>query len=142
MIQLHLTFFEHPVEGTRSPLSLVRWSLCLISTVWLAFAQPGMSHYWLIEPAVHAQIDAELYDQLPDGETLPGHIPHPPHEHPSHPGNFVAGLTLANPFDATFYRALLSPAERLALLGQRLEMEVIAQTIVLAPPDQPPRPSR
>ncbi|HTP11049.1 MAG TPA: hypothetical protein VMP08_22500 [Anaerolineae bacterium] len=76
---------------------------------------------------------------MPDGATLPGHAHHPPHEHPSSPGIIVSGLTLANPFDAAFYRTLLAPAERLALPGQRLEMEVIAEAIALAPPDQPPR---
>jgi hypothetical protein len=115
---------------------------CLIIVGWLAFAQPGMSHYWLIDPAVHAQIDAELYGQQPDGETLPGHAHQPPHEHPIHQGVGVSDLTLANPFDAAFYRALLSPAQRLALFDQHIELAAIAKLITIEPPDQPPRPTQ
>ena len=40
---------------------------------------------------------------------------------------------------AAYYRALLSPAERLALVGQSSELAAIVQRIALAPPDQPPR---
>ena len=64
---------------------------------------------------------------------------HPPHEHPISPGLCVSGITLTNPFDAVFYRMLLSPAQHLALLGQRVEAGVFAQSITLEPPDQPPR---
>ncbi len=112
---------------------------CFIAAVWLAFVQPGMSYFGLIDPATHAQIDAQLYGQRPDGATLPGHDYHPPHEHPTSPGITVSGLPLVNPFGAAFYHTLLSAAERLALQGQRLQTEVIAQVIALAPPDQPPR---
>jgi hypothetical protein len=117
-----------------------RIATCLIVAAWLAFAQPGMSYYWLIDYEVHAQIDAELYGQRPDGETLPGHEHHLPHDHPIMPGISIPDLTLANPFDASFYELLLSPAQRLALFGQRVELDVIVQSIAIAPPDQPPRP--
>ncbi len=108
---------------------------------WLMFAQPGMSHYGLIDPGVHAQIDAELYGQTPHGETLPGHAHQPPHDHPVTLGSSVPSLTLVNPFDAAFYCALLSPAQRLALLGQRVELDAIAQPVTIKPSDQPPRPA-
>jgi hypothetical protein len=112
---------------------------CLIVVGWLAYAQPGTSHYWLIDPAVHAQVDAELYGQLPDGETLPGRTPEPPHEHSINQGVGVSGLTLTNPFDAVFYRTLLSPAQQLALSGCPLETGVFVSSVTLTPPDQPPR---
>ena len=131
--------FKRAGRTIRSRWRSARFSGCLIVAVWLAFVQPGVSYYWWIDPAIHVQIDAELYGQRPDGETLPGHEHHPPHEHPANPGITVSDLTLANPFGAAFYRTLLSPAERLALVGQRSELAVIAQQIALAPPDQPPR---
>ncbi len=141
MIQSHMIFFEHPARAIGSLLRPTRSISCLIVVVWLAFMQPGMSYYGLIDPAAHAQIDAELYGQRPDGETLPGHEPHPPHEHPINPGISVPTVTLANPFDAAFYRTLLFPAQRLALSSHRLELDVIAQAITLELPDQPPRPA-
>jgi hypothetical protein len=139
MIQLHMMSFERAARAIHSFRRPAELGIGLIVAAWLVFAQPGMSYYGLIDPKVHAQIDAELYGQRPDGETLPGHEQHPPHEHPITPGNSVPALTLVNPFDAAFYSALLSPAQRLALLGQRVEMIVIAQAIVIEPPDQPPR---
>ncbi len=134
-----MNFFPRFRRAIRSLWPSARLGGCLIAAVWLAFVQPGMSYFGLIDPAVHAQIDAELYGQRPDGETLPGQDYHLPHEHSTSPGITVSGLTLINPFDTAFYRALLSPAERLALQEQRLLTEVIAQAIALAPPDQPPR---
>ncbi len=56
-------------------------------------------------------------------------------------GTTVSELTLVNPFGAAFYGALLSPAQRLALLDRRVELAVIPQAITLTPPDQPPRPA-
>lgn len=141
MAQLHTTFFKHFVGAIRSRLSSARLDGCLIIALWLAFVQPGMSGYWLIDPGVHARIDAELYGQLPDGETLPGHEPQLPHEHSIILGTTVSGLTLVNPFGAAFYCVLLSPAQRLALLDRRAELAVIPQSITLTPPDQPPRPA-
>ena len=106
--------FEYAARAIRLVQCQARLFTCLIVISWLAFAQPGMSYSWLIDPDVHAQIDAELYGQRPDGETLPGHEPHPPHEHPVMLGLTVPGLTLANPFGEAFYSALMSPAQRLA----------------------------
>jgi hypothetical protein len=131
--------FERTARTIHSSLHLARFSLCLIVAAWLAYAQPGTSLYGLIDPEVHAQIDAEQYGQTIHGETLPGHEYHLPHDHPITPGISIPGLTLANPFDAFFYEALLSPAQRLALFGQRVELDVIAQSIAIEPPDQPPR---
>ncbi len=141
VIRLHIAFFEHSVRAIRSQLSSAKLNGCLIVAVWLALVQPGMSGYWLIDPAVHARIDAELYGQLPDGETLPGHEPQLPHEHSIILGTAVSGLTLVNPFGAAFYCALLTPAQRLARLDRRAEPFVIPQSITLTPPDQPPRPA-
>ena len=118
--------FEHAARAIRLLQSQARLVSCLIVISWLAFAQPGMSYSWLVDPDVHARIDAE---------------PHPPHEHPVILGLTVPGLTLANPFGEAFYGVLLSPAQRLALLDRRIEMAVIAQSITPEPPDQPPRPA-
>lgn len=116
-----------------------KFLVCLMVVSWLVYAQPGTSSYWLIDPVVHAQIDAQLYGQLPDGESLPGRVAQPPHQHPVNQGVGVSGLTFAQPFDAAFYRTLLSPAQRLALLARPIEMGVFAQSIALEPPKQPPR---
>ena len=131
--------FEFAARAIHSFLRPARFSICLIVAAWLAYAQPGTSTYWLIDPDVHAQIDAEQYGQTTHGETLPGHDHHPPHEHPVTLGISIPGLTLTNPFDAAYYRSLLAPALRPALRGQRVELAVIAKAIALAPPDQPPR---
>ena len=131
--------FERSARTLQWSACQARVLLCLIVASWLAFAQPGTSYFALIDPIIHAQIDAERYGQQPDGETLPGHEPRPPHEHPAVPGITVPGLTLVNPFGSAFYTALLSPAQRLALLDRRVEMAVITQSITLEPPDQPPR---
>jgi len=130
---------ERAARATHSFLRPARFSICLIVAAWLAYAQPGTSPYWLIDPEVHAQIDAERYGQSTHGETLPGHEHHLPHDHPTALGISIPGLALANPFDASFYQALLSPAQRLALFGQRVELAVIVQSIAIVPPDQPPR---
>jgi hypothetical protein len=134
--------FEHATRAIRLLLFAARFSGYLIVAAWLAFVQPGMSYYWLIDAEVHAKVDAELHGQRPDGETLPGHQPHPPHEHPVSLGMSVSGSTLANPFDAAFYRTLLSPAQQPAMFGQRVEAGVYGQSITLEPPDHPPRPTK
>jgi hypothetical protein len=134
-----MILFEHAARAICSILLPATFSVRLIVVAWLMFAQPGMSVYWLIDPEVHAQIDAEVYGQTTHGATLPGHEHHPPHEHPVTPGISLPGLTLVNPFDASFYQALLSPAQRLALFGHRVELAVIGQSIAIEPPDQPPR---
>jgi hypothetical protein len=133
--------FKHAARAIRLLRCQARIVTCLIVVGWLAFAQPGMSYYGLIDPGVHARIDAELYGQQPDGETLPGHEPQLPHEHSIILGTAVSELTLVNPFGAAFYCALLSPAQRLALLDRRVELALIPQSIMLTPLDQPPRPA-
>ena len=134
-----MTYFVRLGRTVQSFLHPPRWVWCLLLSGWLMWLQPGMSYYWLIDPALHAQIDAELYDQLPDGETLPGHAPHAPHEHPITLGTPVPDLKLTNPFDAAFYRALLSPGQRPAWLDRRVELAVIDRSITIEPPEQPPR---
>jgi len=120
-------------------LSPVRLMVCLFVCGWLALMQPGMSIYSVMAPEIHAEVDEELYGQTIDGHTLPGHEHQAPHDHPVNPGTPVPGTTYINPFDAAFYRSLLSPALRLALCGQRLDVDVIAQSISIEPPEQPPR---
>jgi hypothetical protein len=120
-------------------LSPVRLAICLLVCGWLALIQPGMSIYSVLAPEIHAEVDEELYGQTIDGHTLPGHEHQAPHDHPVNPGTPVPGTTYINPFDAAFYRSLLSPALRPALHDQRLDVDVIAQSISIEPPEQPPR---
>ena len=121
MIQVHHIVFGRAIQAIGSRLYSARFSGCLIVAVWLAFVQPGMSYYWLIDSEFMPRSMPEIYGQLPDGETLPVTGKIPPREHPISPGLCVSGITLTNPFDAVFYRVLLSPSQRLALLGQRVE---------------------
>ncbi len=131
----------HAPRAIRAYLSLVRPVVCALVAGWLMLMQPGMSLYAFIAPDVHAEIDAALYGQTPDGHALPGHEPHTPHDHPAHQGTPVPGAITLNPFDAAFYHVLLSPAQRPALRGQRVDAVVIAYTLAIEPPDQPPRQS-
>jgi hypothetical protein len=130
---------HHAPRAIRAYLSLVRPVICALVCSWLMLMQPGMSAYWLINPDVHARIDEAAYGQAPDGETLPGHEQHAPHDHPTGMGTTVPELTLLNPFDTAFYDTLLAPARRPAVRGQHLDADVIAHSITVAPPDQPPR---
>jgi hypothetical protein len=135
----------HFDRARRAPRSFRRLAgplVCSIVCSWLALVQPGMSYYWLIDPDVHARIDEKLYGQMPNGETLPGHEHHLPHDHPTGLGTTVPELTLTNPFDATFYHHLFSAAQRQALRSKRVEIDVIARSIAIEPPEQPPRTSR
>jgi hypothetical protein len=118
---------------------LARSFVCLIVCGWLAFVQPGLSYYWLIDPHVHAEIDAERYDQLPDGRMLPGHPYHSPHEHPS-----SGGLPIPYPVtlddDALAYsRAIFWEANRPSLQNSYAEAAVITRAVFLDPPEHPPR---
>lgn len=112
--------------------------LSLLIGAWLIVVQPGMSYYWLINPCLHAEIDADVYGQSPTGETLPGHSPHAPHDHSPNVGGTLPDFTVTNPFDETFYASLLSAAQQPALQRQ-FEIAVIARSITIEPPDQPPR---
>ena len=131
--------FERARRAIRSFPHPARPIIGLIVCSWLALMQPGMSVFWLLNPDVHARIDEALYGQAPHGETLPGHEQHAPHGHPVGMGLSVPELTLTNPFDATFYHALLAPTQRPALRSPRVEADVIAKSIALEPPEQPPR---
>jgi hypothetical protein len=122
-------------------LHFYRSLLACIVSAWLMFAQPGMSSYWLIDPAVHAAIDAELYGQTIDGHPLPGHEGdhHPPHDHPSSSGLPTPELSLHSVFDDAFHMIVFAPAGEPALDSERHEAAVIAESIVLVPLEPPPR---
>jgi hypothetical protein len=139
MIQLNMLLFKRATRAIQPLQRQAGLITCLIVIAWLALVQPGMSYFWLIDPALHAEIDKELYGQLPDGETLPGHEHHPAHEHPTSEGTTVPELTFANPFDAAYYQSLLAAAQRPALRGELVEMNMIARSLAIEPPDQPPR---
>ena len=89
--QFKMLHFQNTMRAKRSHQQRAWLITYLIVSVWLALVQPGMSYFWLIDPALHAEIDKELYGQLPDGETLPGHEHHAPHEHPASEGTTVSG---------------------------------------------------
>ncbi len=125
--------YRQPVCG------LARLFVCLIVCGWLALAQPGLSHYWLIDPRVHAEVDAERYDQLPDGRMLPGHPYQPPHEHPGSSGLPATDpVTLAADASACF-RAFFWEANRPSLQNSYAEAAAIPQVVFLDPPEHPPR---
>ena len=132
--------YTKQMQQYRQPVcGLARSFVCLIVCGWLALVQPGLSYYWLIDPHVHAEIDAERYDQLPDGRMLPGHPYHPPHEHPS-----SDGLSTTHPaaFDddvSACSFAICWEANRPALQGRHAEAAVIARAVFLDPPEHPPR---
>lgn len=132
-----MKFNPHPRSALpRSGLSV---ALSLIVSGWLMLVQPGLSHYWLIDPHIHAEIDEALYGQTPDGETLPGHESHAPHQHPVNLGIIVSAPLLIDPFGAEFYRAVFAPATSPALCRRCLGVLIVAKSISLAPPEQPPR---
>lgn len=130
---------HHARLVTQRIMSPIKAAIYLFVCGWLMLMQPGMSLYSVISPELHAEIDEELYGQTIDGHTLPGHAEHAPHDHPVNQASAVPGGTHINPFDAAFYYSLLAPALRPALRGQRLESDVIVQSISIEPPEQPPR---
>ena len=104
----------------------------------LMLVQPGVSSTWLLDARRHAEIDADLYGQTPDGQTLPGHAEHPPHQHPaddSLPNSDVIPLQ----HFAVAYAAIFSEANRPSLQDCQSEATVITATVFLKPPDHPPR---
>jgi hypothetical protein len=115
--------------------------ISLLIAVWLMVVQPGMSYYSLINPDVHAEIDAVLYGQSPSGETLPGHQRQSPHQHPMGLGMSIPNLTLVNPFDAAIYDELAAAASRPAVFDHLNEVRLSVRSIVIEPPLQPPRTS-
>jgi hypothetical protein len=122
-------------------LDLVRTVIACLVSSWLMFAQPGVSPYALIDPAVHAAIDAEVYGQTIDGQPLPGHEGnhHSPHEHPGSSSLPTPNLSLHNVFDDALYFNVFAPANQPALGSERSEAAVIAESIALIPLDPPPR---
>jgi hypothetical protein len=122
-------------------LNFCRIVLACVLSSWLMFTQPGMSSFWLIDPAVPAAIDAELYGQTIDGRPLPGHEGdhYPPHDHPSSSGLPAPEFSLHSVFDDAFHTIVLAPADEPALNGERHEAAVIADAITLIPLDPPPR---
>ena len=124
-------------------MKLNSWRLILacVLSAWLMCAQPGVSPYALIDPAVHAAIDAEEYGQTIDGHPLPGHEGdhHPPHDHPGSSGTPIPDLSPQNFFDDAFYINIFAPANQRALSSERQEAAVIAESIALVPLDPPPR---
>jgi hypothetical protein len=125
----------------RLAFSLAKPLICVVVSVWLALVQPGMSYFWLVNPAVHARLDKELYGQTPDGATLPGHARQLPHQHPAGFGTSVPDLTILNPFDAAFYHTLSGAAQRPALHSRLNEADVSARSVVIKPSPHPPRTS-
>jgi len=118
---------------------LARSVVCLIVCSWLALVQPGLSYYWLIDPQVHAEIDAERYNQLPNGRMLPGHPYYPPHEHPSSGGLPIAYPVTLEEEAAAFSRAIFWEANRPSLQSSYVEVTVIPRAIFPDPPEHPPR---
>lgn len=114
---------------------LIVYGVCL----WLMLIQPGLSFYWLIDPAVHAAFDADQYGQTIDGHDLPGHEHHPPHDHPGTSGIPAPSLSTSNPFDHVFHSIVFAPANRPAINNERHDAAVIAESITLIPLDPPPR---
>ncbi len=125
--------YRQPVCG------LARSFVCLIVCGWLALVQPGLSYYWLIDPSLHAKIDAERYGQLPDGRTLPGHPHHPPHEHPSSGGLPTTGAAALDGCAVAYSSVIFWEANRPSLHSRPAEAAVIARAVFLDPPEHPPR---
>ncbi len=128
------------VQQYHQPASdLAQLLVCLIVCGWLAVVQPGVSYYWLIDPHVHAEIDAERYGQLPDGRMLPGHPYQPPHEHPS---SGSLPTTQAIPFEnevAHCFQAIFWEANRPSLQYRYVEAAAIPRAVFLDTPEPPPR---
>jgi hypothetical protein len=123
----------------RQVCGLARPLVCLIVCGWLVLVQPGLSYYWLIDPLVHAELDAERYGQLPDGRMLPGHPYHPPHEHPSSGGLPITYPVTLDHEASAYSRAIFWEANRPSLQNRYVEAAVIARIVFLDPPEHPPR---
>ena len=132
--------YTKQLQQYRQPeCGLARSFVCLIVCGWLALVQPGLSYYWLIDPQAHAEIDAERYDQLPDGRMLPGHPYHPPHEHPSSDGLPATHPVTLNEDAGAYSSMIFWEANRPALQSSNAEAAVIARAVFLDPPEHPPR---
>ncbi len=132
--------YTQRTRQNRQPMcGLARLLGCLIVSGWLAFVQPGLSYYWLIDPHVHAEIDADRYGQLPDGRMLPRHPYEPPHDHPSSGG---LPITQAIQFENEVVRrsqAIFWEANRPSLQPRYAEAAAIPRAVLLDPPEPPPR---
>ncbi len=118
---------------------LVRPFVYLLVCGWLALVPPGLSYYWLINPQRHAKIDAERYDQLPDGRMLSGHPYQPPHEHPSSGGlPTIPSVQLDNKV-VLYSQAIFWEANRPSLQNSYSEAAAIASAVFLDLPEHPPR---
>jgi len=113
--------------------------VCLLACGWVTLVPPGLSRFGLIDPEVHAQIDAERYGQTPDGHTLPGYPERPPHEHPVTAAVSVSAISLASVFRAAARHDVFTPAQQPSLSGGHIDTEVIAESIAIAPLEPPPR---
>ncbi len=133
MYAKHVRRYRQQVRG------LVRPFVYLLVCGWLALVPPGLSYYWLINPQQHAEIDAERYDQLPDGRMLPGHPYQPPHEHPSGGGLPTAQSIQLDNRVALYSRAIFWEANRPSLQNSYSEAAVIASAVFLDLPEHPPR---
>jgi hypothetical protein len=118
---------------------LARQFVCLVVCGWLAFVQPGLSYYWLIDPQVNAEVDAELYGQRPDGRMLPGRPYQPPHEHPSNGGLPATDPVTLNADASAYSRAIFWGANRPSLQNSYAEVAVIVCAVFPDPPEHPPR---
>lgn len=117
----------------------MKWLLAVVACAGLMLVQPGVSPIWVLDPCRHAEIDADLYGQTPDGQTLPGHAEHPPHQHPGDDGWPNSEAIPLHRFTVAYAVAIYSEANRPSLLERRSEAAVIAATVFLDPPDHPPR---
>ena len=117
---------------------LARPFVWLIVCGWLALVQPGVSYYWLIDPHLHAEIDAERYGQLSDGRMQPGHPYQPPHEHASS-GDLPTTHPVTFDDDASAYSPVIVwEANRPSLQSRYTEAAVFPCAVFLDPPEHPP----
>jgi len=118
---------------------LMQWIIMAVACTGLALVQPGVSSTWLIGARQHAEIDADLYGQTPDGHTLPGHAEHPPHQHSAEEGLPNSVAIALQRFDGGYAAAILWEANRPSLQDRRSDATVIASAVFLEPPEHPPR---
>ena len=132
--------YAKPAQRYRQPVyGLTRLIVCLVVCGWLALVQPGLSYYWLIDPQLHAEIDADRYGQLPDGHMLPGQPYQPPHEHTSSDGLPTPHPAALDDDTSACSRAIAWEANRPALQNNHAEAVVIVRAVFLDPPEHPPR---
>ncbi len=132
--------YTQRTQQNRQPVcSLAQLFVCLIVCGWVAFVQPGLSYYWLLDPHLHAEIDAERYGQMPDGRMLPGHPYQPPHEHPSSGGLPTTQAIQFENEGALYFWAIFWEANRPSLQNRYAEATAIPRGVFLDPPEPPPR---